>query len=138
MSMTNPLAGPAGPGKFSTRTDKLEMGSIAYGEGIETEAIKSGSLLSKTPDAVSGPQETVRPAPLTGLFAETERSDVPITDGIDMGAGRGSNALQMQKETDIDFRAAIQAAKPVLAFVMDQPSTSPETRAVIKQLWNMT
>jgi hypothetical protein len=32
--MMNPLAGPAGPGKFSTRTDKLELGSTAYGEGV--------------------------------------------------------------------------------------------------------
>jgi hypothetical protein len=48
--MMNPLAGPAGPGKFSTRTDNLQMGSTAYGEGVETAAIKSGAPLSKTPD----------------------------------------------------------------------------------------
>jgi hypothetical protein len=43
----NPLAGPAGPGKYSTRTDNLQMGSIAYGEGVETAAIKSGAPLAK-------------------------------------------------------------------------------------------
>ena len=48
--MMNPLAGPAGPGKFSTRTDNLKMGSTAYGEGVETQAIKSGAPLSKTAD----------------------------------------------------------------------------------------
>lgn len=58
----NPLAGPAGPGKYSTRTDNLQMGSIAYGEGVETQAIKSGAPLSKTPDAVSEPQDRLRPA----------------------------------------------------------------------------
>ena len=42
----NPLAGPGGPGKFSTRTDKLEMGSTAYGEGVETQAIQSGAPLA--------------------------------------------------------------------------------------------
>jgi hypothetical protein len=46
----NPLAGPAGPGKYATRTDNLQMGSIAYGEGVETEAIKSGAPLAKTGD----------------------------------------------------------------------------------------
>ena len=98
----NPLAGPAGPGKYSTRTDKLEMGSIAYGEGVETQAIKSGAPLSKTADAVSGPQETIRPeqTPLTGLYAETQRPDEPITSGIDMGPGPGSSALQMKKVTN--------------------------------------
>jgi hypothetical protein len=98
----NPLAGPAGPGKYSTRTDNLELGSIAYGEGVETQAIKSGAPLSKTADAVSGPQETIRPeqTPLTGLYAPTERPDEPITSGIDMGPGPGSSALQMKKVTN--------------------------------------
>ena len=97
----NPLAGPAGPGKYATRTDNLQMGSIAYGEGVETQAIKSGAPLSKTPDAVSGPQETIRPdqTPLTGLYAETQRPDEPITAGIDMGPGPGSSALRMNKVT---------------------------------------
>lgn len=101
MTMMNPLAGPAGPGKFSTRTDKLEMGSTAYGEGVETQAIKSGAPLGKTADAVSGPTGRLRQesAPLTGLFAETERPDEPITAGIDRGEGPGSSALRMNKVT---------------------------------------
>jgi hypothetical protein len=44
----NPLAGASGPGKYSVRTDKLDMGSTSYGEGIETQAIKSGAPLAKT------------------------------------------------------------------------------------------
>ncbi len=101
MSMMNPLAGPAGPGKFSTRTDKLEMGSTAYGEGVETQAIKSGAPLSETADAVSEPTDRLRQAqaPVTGLFAETERPDEPITSGIDRGEGPGSSALRMNKVT---------------------------------------
>ena len=97
----NPLAGPAGPGKFSTRTDKLEMGSTAYGEGVETQAIKSGAPLSETADAVSEPTGRLRQAqaPVTGLFAETERPDEPITAGIDRGEGLGSSALRMNKVT---------------------------------------
>jgi hypothetical protein len=99
--MMNPLAGPAGPGKFSTRTDKLEMGSTAYGEGVETQAIKSGAPLSETADAVSEPTGRLRQAqaPVTGLFAETERPDEPITAGIDRGEGPGSSALRMNKVT---------------------------------------
>ena len=102
MTMMNPLAGPAGPGKFSTRTDKLEMGSTAYGEGVETQAIKSGAPLAKTGDVKGMPASEVRAAaevPLTGLFAETERPDEPITAGIDRGEGPGSSALRMNKVT---------------------------------------
>ena len=101
MSMMNPLAGPAGPGKFSTRTDKLELGSTAYGEGVETQAIKSGAPLSKTPDTRPARAGDVRDAatqgPITELYAPSQRPNEPITSGIDMGAGPGSSALMMQK-----------------------------------------
>ena len=103
MSMMNPLAGPAGPGKFSTRTDNLQMGSTAYGEGVETQAIKSGAPLSKTADVRPARAGDVREAagqsPLTELYAPSERPNEPITAGIDMGAGPGANALMMQKST---------------------------------------
>jgi hypothetical protein len=99
--MMNPLAGPAGPGKFSTRTDNLQMGSTAYGEGVETQAIKSGAPLSKTPDVRPARAGDVREAagqsPLTELYAPSQRPNEPITAGIDMGAGPGASALVMQK-----------------------------------------
>ena len=98
----NPLAGPAGPGKYSTRTDNLEMGSTAYGEGVETADIKSGAPLSKTADAVSGPTGRLREAqvPVTGLYEPTQRPDEPVTAGIDMGEGPGSNALMFNKNVE--------------------------------------
>jgi len=84
----NPLAGPAGPGMYSTRTDNLEMPSQYYGEGVETAAIKSGAPLAKTAD--------VKSTPVTGLL---EMSDEvrPITAGLDRGPGPGSEALMMGK-----------------------------------------
>ena len=99
--MTNPLAGPAGPGKFSTRTDKLELGSIAYGEGVETQAIQSGAPLAKTGDVrparAGDVREAAGQAPVTELFAETTRPGEPITTGIDIGNGAPSQVLMMQK-----------------------------------------
>ena len=124
----NPLAGPAGPGKYSTRTDNLQMGSIAYGEGVETAAIKSGAPLATTPN--------VRPQPLTELYSPTERPEEPATTGIDMGAGAGSEVLSLSKPDDTNFVAALSAYKPVLKFIADQPNTSPETKQVIRQLWD--
>jgi hypothetical protein len=102
----NPMAGVSGPGPYAKRTDvgtpEMKMGSIAYGEGVETADIKSGAPLSKTPDAVSEPSDRLRKeqAPVTGLFAETQRPGEPITAGIDRGAGAGSSALQMNKITN--------------------------------------
>jgi hypothetical protein len=99
----NPLAGVAGPGKYSVRTDNLDMGSIAYGEGVETAAIKSGAPLGKTGDVKGMPASEVRAAaqePVVELFAPTQRSEEEITTGIDVGPGAGSNALMMAKSAE--------------------------------------
>jgi hypothetical protein len=97
-----PLAGAAGPGKFSKRTD-LNMNSIAYGEGAETQAIKSGAPLAKTPNVnpVSRSEQGIAPSQLeriTPLFAPTQRPEEPITTGIAMGAGAGPEVLGMRPQ----------------------------------------
>ena len=99
----NPKAGVSGPGKYSVRTDNLQMGSTSYGEGVDTAAIKSGAPLSTTPDQRPMPAAEVREAamqaPITGLYDPTSRPNEPITNGIDMGAGAGSSSLMMKKNT---------------------------------------
>ena len=97
----NPKAGVSGPGKYSVRTDKLEMGSTAYGEGVDTQAIKSGAPLSTTPDvnpARAGDIRAAAQTPVTGLYAPSDEVR-PITAGLDRGPGPGSEALMMNKNT---------------------------------------
>ena len=109
MSMMNPLAGPAGPGKYSTRTDNLQMGSTAYGEGVDTQAIKSGAPLSKTKDVrparAGDVREAAAQAPVTELFAPTQRPNEPITSGVAVGPGPGPEVMgyngQSEKLSDI-------------------------------------
>jgi len=137
--MMNPLAGPAGPGKFSTRTDNLQMGSTAYGEGVETQAIKSGAPLAKSgnvrPARAGDVRQAATKAPLTGLYAPTERPDEPITAGVDMGPGPGSSSLMMNQPVDYtNFNANIQSYTPVLSYIASLQNTSPETRRAIRQL----
>jgi hypothetical protein len=100
----NPLAGASGPGKYAVRSDKLNMGSTSYGEGVDTQAIKSGAPLSTTPDvkgqAPSKFREDIAQAPVTELFAPTERPNEPITAGIDRGPGVGSSAMMMAKSSE--------------------------------------
>ena len=104
MSMMNPLAGPAGPGKFSTRTDKLELGSTAYGEGVETQAIKSGAPLAKTGDVRPARAGDIREAaeqgPLTELFAPSQRPTEDIMVGNRLGPGPGPEVLGMNPATE--------------------------------------
>ena len=130
-----PLAGASGPGKFSKRTD-MSLGSTSYGEGGETAALNTAAPKSKTrgvADDVGG-----RPSnpltPVTPLFAPTERPDEPVTNGIDMGDGAGSEALAMRQPDDTNFRASIMSYMPVLTYISDLPNTSPETRKAIRQL----
>jgi len=98
MSMMNPLAGPSGPGKYATRTDKLSLGSTSYGD--DTAALNTAAPKSKTrgvADDVGG-----RPAnpltPVTPLFAPSQRPDEPVTSGSDTGDGPTSKALMMQSQ----------------------------------------
>lgn len=94
-----PLAGAAGPGKFSKRTD-MTLPSASYGEGVETDMIMRGAELAKTPDVtpMSRSEQGIAPSQLarvTPLYAPSERPDEPITSGIKIGDGAGPEVLGM-------------------------------------------
>ncbi len=96
----NPLAGVPGPGPFSVRNDKLNLGSTAYGEGQETAMINTAAPKATTrgiADNVGGRPASAM-APVTPLFAPSQRPEEPVTAGIDMGEGPGSSALMMQSQ----------------------------------------
>jgi len=113
----NPLAGPAGPGKYSTRTDNLDMGSLSYGEGKETAEIMSGAKLAQT--------DSAQPEPVTGLYDPTQRPNEPITSGINMGAGAGSDALMINqiKADDKDIVAKYLPSLSSMASMQDTPQS---------------
>jgi hypothetical protein len=97
-----PLAGASGPGKFSKRTD-MDLGSTAYGEGQETAMLNTAAPKSKTrgiADNVGGrPADPLaQMAPVTPLFAPTQKPTEPITAGVAIGEGAGSEALMMQSK----------------------------------------
>jgi hypothetical protein len=130
----NPMQGVSGPGKFAKRTD-LEVQSTGYGDKVQYQADKSGAPLAtapKSPLLSQAPQ--VPSAPVTGLYDPTTRPNEPVTNGVDRGAGAGSEALSMRSPDDANFRASMMQYLPVLNFVSDQPNTSPETRAAIRQI----
>jgi hypothetical protein len=97
---TNPMQGVSGPSTFSKRTD-LEYKSQSYGDGTAYNADKSGATLSKAPKnpklseapVVGTTEDTGK---VTGLYDPTERLNEPISSGVDIGDGVGSNALAMK------------------------------------------
>lgn len=133
-----PLAGAAGPGKFSKRTD-MNMGSIAYGEGVETAAIKSGAPLAKTPDVRGARASDVRAAaeqaPVTPLYAPSQRPDEPITTGIPMGPGAGPEVLGINNNIDTEEdKARIVSYLPALEVLAASPDSSQAFRNYVRQI----
>lgn len=131
-----PLAGASGPGKFSARTDGLQLGSTAYGEGVETQAIKSGAPLAKAQKMPSATPTEVRKAagnaaPVTPLFAPSERPQDSMHGAANQPMPK---MLSPEGEDDTNFRATISAYMPVLTYISGLPNTSPETRKAIRQL----
>jgi hypothetical protein len=129
-----PLAGAAGPGKFSVRTDGLDLGSIAYGEGGETEAIKGAMPLSTTPDVRPTPASQVREAAsATRLFDESQRADEDIMRGSPMGPQEGPEVLAMnaaaQRDGDI-----VAKYKPMLEVMAAMPDTPESFRIFVRYI----
>jgi hypothetical protein len=100
----NPLAGPGGPGPFSTRTDQLNFQSDYYGQGVENKMLKEGAPLAKTADVRGTPASEVRQAatrtPITELFAPSQRPEEPVTAGIAAGPGPGPEVLGLPQQTE--------------------------------------
>ena len=97
----NPIKGVSGPGKYAKRLDRIPANS--YGDQKDLGEIGAGAPLAKTADVRPLPGSQIKSAasmaPVTPLFAPTERPNEPITNGIDIGPGAGSSALMMKKST---------------------------------------
>lgn len=101
MSMTNPLAGPSGPGDKSTRTDQLTLPSAFYSD--DTAEISTAAPKSKTrgsADNVGGrPAGLNLETPVTSLYAPTQKPNQNVLAGVDAGGDVGSSALMMKKSS---------------------------------------
>ena len=134
-----PMAGVSGPGKFSKRTDGLSFESTEYGSGVENAAIKSGAPLAKTADVRGARASDVRAAaagaPVTPLYAPTQRPDEPITTGIPMGAGAGPEVLGINNNLDTqEDRDRMLSYLPALEVVAASPTSSQAFRNYVRQL----
>jgi len=87
---SNPAA-VSGPGALSKRTDggptqaATHIPVLPYGQGQETYSNQVSAPMAGNPF----PQQEMP----TELFAPTMRPNEPVTSGIDMGAGAGSQAM---------------------------------------------
>ena len=135
-----PMAGVSGPGKFSKRTDGLSFQSTEYGSGVENAANKAGAPMARTADVRGARASDVRAAaaqaPVTPLFAPTQRPDEPITAGIPMGAGPGPEVLGINApsaDTDAD-RQRLLSYLPALEAIAQSPTSSQSFRNYVRLL----
>ncbi len=135
-----PMAGVSGPGKFSKRTDGLSFQSTEYGSGVENAANKAGAPLARTEDVRGARASDVRAAaaqaPVTPLYAPSQRPDEPITSGIPMGEGPGPEVLginQPSADTDAD-RQRMLSYLPALEALAQSPSSSQSFRNYVRLL----
>ena len=106
----NPIRGVSGPGKFSVRTDL--PASQNYGDRKAMQEQIAGAPTARTADVrglptgeVQAAAQAAPQAPVTELYAPTERPNEPITSGVAVGPGPGPEvmgyATQSEKLSDI-------------------------------------
>ena len=106
----NPIRGVSGPGKFSVRTDL--PASQNYGDRKAMQEQIAGAPTARTPDVrglptgqVQAAAQAAPQAPVTELYAPTQRPNEPITSGVAVGPGPGPEVMgyagQSEKLSDI-------------------------------------
>jgi hypothetical protein len=128
---SNPSAGPSGPGKFSKRTDGGasnptggqairvpnvgDSPDLQYGDRTRLEDAQRIAKANQAPP-VGGSAQGVTGTPRTGetlppwlTGGDSNRPGEPVTAGLDMGAGPGSEALTYQAQPMDEREAILQA-----------------------------
>jgi hypothetical protein len=115
----NPLAGKAGPGKFSVREDLPP--SKEYGERKQMQEMISGAPTA--PSGAAAQSVSSAGLPITPLTAPTERPDVPLTSGMDIGEGPGSEILPNFRQSEADIVSKYMPALNALASQAEAPQS---------------
>lgn len=133
-SMMNPSV-PSAP---------LEVTGLGYGKNAPVNAARTSipaggpapaSPAGLPPDAMQA-ATSFQPPALTPLGAPTENPDEPVTAGLDMGAGAGSDAMQpmvAEEPPDPDL-AGLAVYLPMLERLASQPTASVATRNLVRRL----
>ena len=106
----NPIKGVSGPGKFSVRTDL--PASQNYGDRKAMAEQIAGAPTARTADVrglptgqVQAAAQAAPQAPVTELYAPSERPNEPVTSGVAVGPGPGPEVMgyagQSEKLSDI-------------------------------------
>jgi len=142
----NPSTTPSLPGSLSQRTDggpaskqtaKYISGMPNWGDGQDLMNIQQSAPMAATPAAKPLPASDVRQAAMqapaaqpVGLFAPTQMPNVPVSDGAALGAGRGTEALNLQTQDLSQY----QTAKDQVQALAASPTASPALRYLAQRI----
>ena len=71
------------------------MSGLAYGQGQAQMAQQTAAPMAGNPAAVTSAPKVNNLPQITGITEPTQRPNEPVTHGIDMGAGAGSEAISL-------------------------------------------
>lgn len=128
----NPMnvSATGGAGQSGTQPARY-MSGLAYGQGQAQMQQQTAAPLAGNPVASAAPAQAMPSLPpVTGLTEPTQRPDEPITSGIDMGPGVGSDAVVVPAVLPEQPSEAIQIIKALY----QQDPRNEDLRFVIESL----
>lgn len=133
------VSATGGSGNAGTQGAQAMTGG-EYGDNQAMMELQTSAAMNASPTMPSSPSQG-RPqrAPsgqsLTQLDAPTDRPDEPLTTGIDMGDGAGSEVMYANNSTlNTEDRQRMVDALPTLAILAESPSASNAFRNYVRYL----
>ncbi len=136
---TAPQNNPNNIGAGGGNTQSGNASGFAYGmnKAINEQSSQgNAAVAAMTPSGGTAP---VLPQ-VTPITAPTELPNQPVTDGAALGPGMNTipGLPQPPVADNTQFNQNIEAYRPVLTYIANQPSTSTDTRKVISLLLTTT
>ena len=133
------VSATGGSGNSGTQPAKAMTGG-QYGENKDMQELQTSAPMSASPTfaatpSMGRPQSAPTGQQIVPLDAPTQRPDEPVTTGIDMGAGAGSEVMYANDQTlAAEDRQRMITALPTLLLLAESPSASNAYRNYVRYL----
>lgn len=133
------VSATGGSGNAGTQAAKAMTGG-QYGEAKDMMELQTSAAMNASPTMPMTPSSGRPQMAPTGqqvvpLDAPTQRPNEPVTTGIDMGAGAGSEVMYANdKGLESEDRQRMMMALPTLSILAESPSASNAFRNYVRYL----
>jgi hypothetical protein len=133
------VSATGGSGNAGTQGAKAMTGG-EYGDNQAMMELQTSAAMNASPTMPMSPSQgrpQVAPSTqqLTQLDAPTDRPNEPVTTGVDMGEGAGSEVMYANDSTlNTEDRQRMLTALPTLAILAESPSASNAFRNYVRYL----